>query len=133
MIPVPHIHAFGRGGCINENNPTGHAFIIQDYIPGHSLDISAFRKAPREQRKYLYAQLINILAQLRQQEFNYASSLMPDPHGRDTPVVSLLLSIELNDVQLEKHDFTSLPAKFASAIDKAATVAALVSLGERCL
>jgi hypothetical protein len=114
---VPHIHAFGRGGCIDENNPTGHTFIIQDYIPGRTLDLSAFRKKNPERRKYFYAQLIDILAQLRQQEFDHAGSLMPDPGGGDTPVVGPLLSIQLNDLQLEKRDFSTKPAKFASAID----------------
>jgi hypothetical protein len=112
---VPRIHAFGRG--IDENNPTGHTFIIQDYIPGRMLDLVAFRKGSLEQRKSFYAQLIDILAQLRQQEFDYAGSLMPDPDGGDAPVVGPLLSIQLNDLQLEKRDFSTKPAKFASAID----------------
>jgi hypothetical protein len=114
---VPHIHAFGRDGFIDERNPTGHAFIIQDYIPGSSLDILTFRKAPLERRKYFYTQLIDILAQLRQQEFDHSGSLMPDPLGGDTPVVGPLLSIELNDLQLDKPDFAPPPAKFSSAID----------------
>ena len=62
-------------------------------------------------------QLVDILAQLRQQEFDHAGSLMPDPDGGDTPVVGPLLSIQLNDLQLEKHDCTLEPSKFASAID----------------
>ena len=70
-----------------------------------------------ERRKYFYAQLIDILAQLRQQEFDHAGSLMPDPGGGDTPIVGPLLSIQLNDLQLEKRDFSTKPAKFASAID----------------
>ncbi|KAH6715938.1 hypothetical protein BKA61DRAFT_631473 [Leptodontidium sp. MPI-SDFR-AT-0119] len=116
-IPVPRIHAFGRGGCVDENNPAGHTFIIQGYISGRSLDISAFRKEPRERRKYFYGQLVDILAQLRQQEFDHAGSLMPGSDGGDTPVVGPLLSIQLNDLQLETRNFSTLPAKFASAID----------------
>ncbi|KAH9207637.1 hypothetical protein DL95DRAFT_468489 [Leptodontidium sp. 2 PMI_412] len=42
---------------------------------------------------------------------------MPDPDGGDTPVVGPLLSIQLNDLQLETRDFSTQPAKFASAID----------------
>jgi hypothetical protein len=57
------------------------------------------------------------LAQLRQQEFDRAGSLMPDPDGGDTPVVGPLLSLQLNDLQLEKRGFSIQPAKFASAID----------------
>ncbi|KAH7317696.1 kinase-like domain-containing protein [Rhexocercosporidium sp. MPI-PUGE-AT-0058] len=89
-IPVPHIHAFGRGGCVNNNNPTGHTFIIQDYVPGQSLNMSAFRKEPKERRKHFYVQLIDILAQLRQQEFHQVGSLMPDPNGGNTPLYHLL-------------------------------------------
>jgi len=116
-IPVPHIHAFGRGGCVNKNNPTGHTFIIHDYIPGQSLNVSAFRKESIERRKYFYLQLIDILAQLRQQEFDQAGSLMPDPDGGNSPVVGPMLSIQLNDLQLECRDVPTHSAKFTSAID----------------
>ncbi|KAH9208501.1 kinase-like domain-containing protein [Leptodontidium sp. 2 PMI_412] len=59
-IPVPHIHAFGRGGTVDEENPTGLAYIIQSYIPGQSLDISAFLRTKNlEQRNHFYDQLIN--------------------------------------------------------------------------
>lgn len=114
---MPHVHAFGRGGCVDEDNPPRHTFIIQGDISGRSLDISAFRKELRERRKYFYGQLVDILAQLRQQEFDYTDSLMPDPDSGDSLVVSPLLLIELNDLQLETLDFSTQPAKFASAID----------------
>ena len=95
---MPYIHAFGRGNSINKDNPIGDTFIIQDYIPGCSLDISAFRKKSKEQRKNFYIQLIDILAQLRQQKFDHASSLIPDPHREDSPVIGPLLSIQLNEL-----------------------------------
>lgn len=62
-------------------------------------------------------QLIDIFAQLRQQEFDHAGSLMPGPDGWDTPVIGPLLSIQLNDLQLEKPDLSTQPAKFATAVD----------------
>ncbi|KAK4238404.1 hypothetical protein C8A03DRAFT_43819 [Achaetomium macrosporum] len=71
-IPVPCIHAFGRGGTVDEKNPTGHAYIIQSYIPGQSLDILAFRRKDPTQRKFFYSQLVDFFAQLRQQEFPFA-------------------------------------------------------------
>jgi serine/threonine protein kinase len=116
-IPVPNIHAFGRGGTVDEKNPTGHAYIIQSYIPGQSLDILAFRRKIPEQRKHFYSQLVDFFAQLRQLEFPYAGSLMPDPDGGRTPLVGPLLSMQLNELQLEKRDLSTQPAKFASATD----------------
>ncbi|KAI0538799.1 kinase-like domain-containing protein [Xylaria digitata] len=116
-IPVPRIHAFGRGGTVDEKNPTGHAYIIQSYIPGQSLDILAFRKKNPAQRKYLYSQLVDFLAQLHQQEFPYTGSLMPDPDGGLTPFVGPLLSIQLNELQLQNRELSILPARFASATD----------------
>ncbi|TAQ89082.1 hypothetical protein B7494_g2604 [Chlorociboria aeruginascens] len=115
-IPVPYIYAFGRGGTVDEN-PTGHTYIIHSYIPGQSLDILAFRKKTPEQRKYFYSQLVDLFAQLRQQEFAYAGSLMPDPDGGTTPWVGPLLSLQLNDLQIENRELSIQPAKFASAID----------------
>ncbi|KAL2192125.1 kinase-like protein [Thermothelomyces heterothallicus CBS 203.75] len=116
-IPVPHIHAFGRGGTVDEKNPTGHAYIIQSYIPGQSLDIVAFRWKDITQREYFYSQLVDIFAQLRQQEFPYAGSLMPDPDGATSPVVGPLLSIQLNELQLQNRELSIQPARFASATD----------------
>jgi hypothetical protein len=118
-IPVPHIHAFGRGGAVDENNPTGHGYIIQSYITGQPLDVVAFRLGGLPRREYFYSQLVEIFAQLRQQEFPYAGSLMPDPDGGTNPHVGPLLSIQLNELQRENPGLTIQPAKFASAIDYA--------------
>ncbi|GAB1317840.1 hypothetical protein MFIFM68171_08050 [Madurella fahalii] len=116
-IPLPRIHAFGRGGIVDEKNPIGHAYIIQSYIPGQSLDILAFRRKGPTQRKYFYSQLVDIFAQLCQQEFPYAGSLMPDPDGGTIPLVGPLLSIQLNELQLQNCELSIQPARFASATD----------------
>lgn len=42
---------------------------------------------------------------------------MPDPDGGTTPLVGPLLSIQLNDLQLENHELPIQPAKFISATD----------------
>jgi hypothetical protein len=70
-----------------------------------------------KRRKDFYLQLVEILAELRRQEFHQAGSLMPDPDGGNTPVVGPMLFIQLNDLQLESCDSPPRPAKFASAID----------------
>jgi hypothetical protein len=62
-------------------------------------------------------QLVDFFAQLRQLEFPYAGSLMPDPDGGTTPIVGPLLSIQLNELQLDKRDLSIQPAKFASTTD----------------
>ncbi|RYO89569.1 hypothetical protein DL764_008558 [Monosporascus ibericus] len=86
-LPIPNVHGFGRGGTVDEHNPTGLAYIILDYIPGRSLDILAFAKDSRKRKQHFYSQLIDILAQLRQQEFDYAGSLMPGPDGVSAPII----------------------------------------------
>ena len=42
---------------------------------------------------------------------------MPDPDGGTTPLVGPLLSIQLNDLQLENHELPIQPAKYTSAAD----------------
>ena len=69
------------------------------------------------QKGYFYSQLVDIFAQLRQQEFPYAGSLMPDPDNPTIPLVGPLLSIQLNELQLENHTLSLQPARFASATD----------------
>lgn len=114
---MPHIHACGRGGTVDDKNPTGHAYIIQSYIPGQSLDILALRRKGPTQRKYFYSQLVDFFAQLRQQEFPCAGSLIPNPDGGAIPVVGPLLSMQLNELQLQNPELSIQPAKFASATD----------------
>lgn len=116
-IPLPHVHGFGPGGTVDEHNPTGHAFLILDYIPGNSLNILSFVKDSRERRNRFYSQLIDILAQLRQHEFDHAGSLMPDPDGGPNPIVGHSLSIELNELQIRQKSSVAPTARFASAID----------------
>ncbi len=61
-IAVPHVHAFGTAGPADENNPTGHAYIILDCVPGNSVDIKAFVHSSRERKSHFYSQLADILA-----------------------------------------------------------------------
>lgn len=118
-IPIPHIHAFGRGGAADEKNPTGYTYIVQSYIVGQPLNLVDFRLGGLPRREHFYSQLVDILAQLRQQEFPYAGSLMPDPHGGATPHVGPLLSIQLNDLQRDNPSLSIQPTKFATPLDYA--------------
>lgn len=58
-------------------------------------------KATQERRNHFYSELIDILAQLRKLEFPMAGSLMPDPNGGLEPVIGQLLSITINELQIE--------------------------------
>ncbi|KAK1768897.1 kinase-like domain-containing protein [Phialemonium atrogriseum] len=116
-IPLPHVCGFGRGGTVDKLNPTGLAYIILEYIPGHSLDILAFVKESRERKAHFYSQLIDILAQLRQQEFDYAGSLLPDPDGGLAPILGPSLSMQLNELQIDQGNSAVPTARFASAVD----------------
>lgn len=47
--------------------------------------METFVKDSRQRRDHFYSQLVVILDQLRQHEFDYAGSLMPDPGGELDP------------------------------------------------
>ncbi|KAI1113277.1 kinase-like protein [Nemania sp. NC0429] len=113
-IPVPHVHAFGPADTADERNPLGLAFMIIDYIPGQSLDVVSFLEGPSERREHFYSQLIDILAELRQQEFDQAGSLMPDPCGTSTPVLGPLQSMQLNELQVARGCEAVRPATYDS-------------------
>ncbi len=104
---------------MNQQNPTRLAYLIVDYIAGVSLDIRTFTNTAREQKTCFYSQLIDILAQLRQLEFDVSGSLMPDPEGGPDPVVGPLLSIGLNGLHQDQPDTVAAmpPGRFCSAAD----------------
>ncbi|KAK4033185.1 hypothetical protein C8A01DRAFT_19845, partial [Parachaetomium inaequale] len=123
-IPIARIHAFGQGvwprAAAEENNMPWFSYLIHDFVPGNPLDISLFTKDMLNQgrKRHFYSQLIDILAQLRQQEFDRAGSLMPDPDGGDKPIVGNALSAALNEAQINNQkDMATLPARFSSATD----------------
>lgn len=91
--------------------------MILDYIPGQSLNIVSFVEGPRERRDHFYSQLIDILVELRQQEFDRAGSLMPDPRGTSTPVLGPLQSMQLNELQVERGSEAVRPATYNSVAD----------------
>lgn len=91
--------------------------MILDYIPGQSIDIASFVKGPRERRDHFYSQLIDILVELRQQEFDRAGSLMLDPRGTSTAVLGPLQSMQLNELQVERGSEAVRPATYDSVAD----------------
>ncbi|KAK7431680.1 hypothetical protein QQZ08_001899 [Neonectria magnoliae] len=98
-IPIPHVHAYGRGVELIKGGSTTQAFLIYECISGQSLNIRMLTNASKGQRGQFYDDLINILAQLRKLEFPKAGSLMPDPDNGSEPIVGGLLSMATNELQ----------------------------------
>ncbi|KAF4969262.1 hypothetical protein FZEAL_10262 [Fusarium zealandicum] len=98
-IPIPHIHAYGRGEQLIRGSRATQSYLILDSIPGRPLDVQALAHETTNRRKHFYSQLIDVLAQLRQLEFTMAGSLTPNPHGGSNPIVGELLSIPINELQ----------------------------------
>ncbi|KND88261.1 hypothetical protein TOPH_07046, partial [Tolypocladium ophioglossoides CBS 100239] len=99
-IPVPRILAYGRSRLLR-NESKEQAYMIMTCVNGEPLDKKVFEKSERDRRIHFFNQLIDILAQLRALEFPAAGSLMPHWSCRSKPSVSGLLSIPLNQVQLD--------------------------------
>lgn len=116
-IPVPHIHGFGPASAPDEHNPTGLAYIILDYIPGRSLDLLSLLQDSRPRRGHFYSQLFEILGELRRQEFDRAGSLMLDPDGGPAPVLGPSLSLQLNELQVERGAEDVTTGTFHSTAD----------------
>lgn len=74
-------------------------FIISDYIPGQPLTKERLVDATSDQRRRFYAQLIDILAELRTLEFSSAGSLLPRPDGNPEPIMGDILSPALNKLK----------------------------------
>lgn len=117
MIPVPRVHAFGRGETLTRAGSTTQAYLILDYVPGQSLDAGCLAKDTRERRNHFYSQLIDILAQMRQLEFPFAGSLIPDPNGGPDPIIGPLSSIHINELQVQGFQTAAPRAAFKSATD----------------
>jgi len=116
-IPIVRVHGFGRGGAVDEENPTGRTFVVLNYIPGKELNTAGFGKDTRERRNHFYSQLIDVLAQLRQLEFDAAGSLMPCFEGGPGPIIGKFLNIYGNDVNVEHKGEAASPGTFSSAIN----------------
>ncbi|RYC77892.1 hypothetical protein BFJ63_vAg19234 [Fusarium oxysporum f. sp. narcissi] len=106
-IPLPDIHAYGRNEKLVRDSSTTQAFLILDFVSGQPLDLQALRDDTLSRRKHFYAQLIEVMAQLRTLEFTKSGSLMPGHEA--VPVVDNVLSIPLNEFQVDSNQARSLP------------------------
>ncbi|EXL67384.1 hypothetical protein FOPG_16490 [Fusarium oxysporum f. sp. conglutinans race 2 54008] len=106
-IPLPDIHAYGRNEKLVHDSSTTQAFLILDFVSGQPLDLQALRDDTLSRRKHFYAQLIEVMTQLRTLEFTKSGSLMPGHEA--VPVVDNVLSIPLNEFQVDSNQARSLP------------------------
>ncbi|KAG7410330.1 hypothetical protein Forpi1262_v017555 [Fusarium oxysporum f. sp. raphani] len=104
-IPLPDIHAHGRNEKLVRDSSTTQAFLILDFVSGRPLDLQALRDDTLPRRKHFYAQLIEVMAQLRTLEFTKSGSLMPDREA----VPDNALSIPLNEFQVASNQARFLP------------------------
>ncbi|ATY63242.1 kinase-like domain [Cordyceps militaris] len=98
-IRIPRVYGYGSGGELDPNNDTGLPFVILEYISGRPLDPKQLSNAPTDALARFYADLGDILSQLRAQEFEYAGALIKDEKGEF--VITCPNSVDLNSVQLQ--------------------------------
>lgn len=97
-IPIPHVYTYGRDKRLVEGAST--PFMVMDCIQGQQLHTRTMMHATETQRKRLFIDLIDVLAQLRKLEFTSSGSLMPNPDGNESkPIVGPFLSMTANEFE----------------------------------
>lgn len=81
------------------------------------LNAHALAQDTRERRDHFYAQFTNILAQMSQLELSSAGSLMPDPNGGPDSVIGPLLSMHVNELQIQGLKAIAPNAAFKTATE----------------
>ncbi|KAF9775687.1 hypothetical protein IL306_006190 [Fusarium sp. DS 682] len=112
QIPIPKLHAYGQARLL-QNNSAKQAFMILDHVEGQPLDERQFSSSPKEHRRQLYAELINIFTQLRRLEFSAAGSLMPvqSDSSCSKPKIVGAFSIPMNDLQIQGYSSPPSPSQ----------------------
>ncbi|RTE81738.1 hypothetical protein BHE90_003738 [Fusarium euwallaceae] len=111
-IPVPHMHAYGRDAELTKTSTRTQAFLIVDAIQGEPLDKKHLIGAEEEHRRKFFSQLIDILAELRQQEFPLMGSLMPNPDGSPKPILGPVMSMSAATLRLPSQSTFSSARKY---------------------
>lgn len=93
MIPVPHVHAYGRDARLTKTGAGTQMYFIADFVPGEPLDKKLLVGASQEQRRNFYSGLIDVFTELRRLEFPLIGSLMPNPDGGPDPVLGPVISM----------------------------------------
>ncbi|KAM3497916.1 hypothetical protein MY10362_008745 [Beauveria mimosiformis] len=96
-IPVPRIHAYGRGEMLMNDKATTQMFLISDYIHGKPLEPLELMESEKAIRSRLLQSILDILLELRSVEFDRIGSLMPGKSDEE-PVVGNLLTFAANEI-----------------------------------
>ncbi|KAM3503381.1 hypothetical protein MY11210_008733 [Beauveria gryllotalpidicola] len=96
-IPVPRIHAYGRGEILTNDKTTTQMFLISDYIHGKPVMPLELAQSEKEIRSRLLQNILDILLELRSVEFDTIGSLMPGKSDEE-PVVGNLLTFAANEI-----------------------------------
>lgn len=96
-IPVPRIHAYGRGEMLASDKSTTHMFLISDYIHGKPVMLLELLECEKAVRSRLLQSILDILLELRSVEFDRIGSLMPG-NSDEEPVVGNLLTFGANAI-----------------------------------
>ncbi|EGX94195.1 Protein kinase-like domain [Cordyceps militaris CM01] len=115
-IPLPDVHTWGRE-ALTRDLSTRQAYVILEYVPGRPLNTYSLAKDTRDRRDYVYSQLIDFFAQMRQLELPSAGSLMPDSNGGPDPVIGPFLSRHINELQVQRPKVATPSAPFTSTED----------------
>lgn len=99
-IPIPRLYGHGPGGDRDSDNPTGLPFVILEHIVGQPFEPQRLRTASVDVVQKFYAQLGDVLAQLRAQQFEYGGSVTKDGDGQRF-VITSPRSVDLNSIQLQ--------------------------------
>lgn len=117
-IPVPQIHSYGQDDTIVKGTST--TYMVMEFIRGQRLQTRKFLHATYFQRRNIYIDLINILAQLRQLEFPAVVSLTPNPDNPDDethPAIGPLHSMPINKFERKSREPLSSTVSAKSLID----------------
>ncbi|KFG86298.1 phosphotransferase enzyme family protein [Metarhizium anisopliae] len=103
-IPCPDVYGYGHEDTLTEGVST--PFMLMECLHGQQLSTRAVLHATETQRRNLYIDLIDTLAQLRQLEFPAAGSLIPkseSPDDESDPIIGPLLSMTVNEFERQRE------------------------------
>ncbi|KAG6001269.1 hypothetical protein E4U54_001126 [Claviceps lovelessii] len=102
-IPIPKIHAYGKGEFLTTDKRTTQEFLIMDLVPGKTLDLDILCASAQDIQDRFFAEFVGILAQLHDLEFPHTGSLYPDPDSADEEryIIGPSLYLLENDMEVE--------------------------------
>ncbi|KAG5972581.1 hypothetical protein E4U55_000791 [Claviceps digitariae] len=100
-IPIPNIHAYGKGEHLTEDKHTTQSFLIMDKLPGNRLDVFKLCSSPQDIQDRFYDEFVGILTQLLELEFPRTGSLYPDSTDKEREIIGPSLYLIENDMEVD--------------------------------